>query len=455
MEIKVSFDGVQRIVCGVTEMTTCQEVVIALAQALGRPGRYTLRENFKGYGRNVNPVEHLLESLGKYGQQSREVQLTLHYLGPSLVDWPKKPGVQLRRVEEGGRLRRSSAGAVLHRQSLPPLDHLQPKTPIEELKRPKRKSLTLMEEAWGWLENLGKGRKQQLTQDKGKNGNRQLDNMGAMPEKLVQASKASQGRDKYSPENKKWKHIEHEETKLGENKTEHKMQRNEVCLTKQQVGVSEYDGTLEATENLKKLIIQQQATLRALKLKIDTTDKQIFKLEIQQAESMSDDEEQLEFWLNELKAEEGYEKFLQMQFWDLKEKVTECKNKLEEYKIKLQRMVLANMRHTECQQTNAHAAALSVRMELDHTSGGLESVTEEKSDTVVPEGDSKEKMVITRVESKLPYVLVTANEIESQLNSPSELREWWSRWTQKMNTGSTPKVVHRSEIIIHLRSTKV
>lgn len=28
-------EGVQRIVCGVTEKTTCQEVVIALAQALG------------------------------------------------------------------------------------------------------------------------------------------------------------------------------------------------------------------------------------------------------------------------------------------------------------------------------------------------------------------------------------------------------------------------------------
>lgn len=35
MELKVWVDGVQRIVCGVTEMTTCQEVVIALAQAIG------------------------------------------------------------------------------------------------------------------------------------------------------------------------------------------------------------------------------------------------------------------------------------------------------------------------------------------------------------------------------------------------------------------------------------
>lgn len=35
MELKVWVDGVQRIVCGVTEFTTCQEVVIALAQAIG------------------------------------------------------------------------------------------------------------------------------------------------------------------------------------------------------------------------------------------------------------------------------------------------------------------------------------------------------------------------------------------------------------------------------------
>ena len=35
MEVKVSVDGIPRVVCGVTEETTCQEVVIALAQALG------------------------------------------------------------------------------------------------------------------------------------------------------------------------------------------------------------------------------------------------------------------------------------------------------------------------------------------------------------------------------------------------------------------------------------
>lgn len=35
MEVKVSVDGVPRVVCGVTEETTCQGVVLVLAQATG------------------------------------------------------------------------------------------------------------------------------------------------------------------------------------------------------------------------------------------------------------------------------------------------------------------------------------------------------------------------------------------------------------------------------------
>lgn len=40
MEVKVSVDGVQRVVCGITEETTCQDVVVVLAQALGTYERY-------------------------------------------------------------------------------------------------------------------------------------------------------------------------------------------------------------------------------------------------------------------------------------------------------------------------------------------------------------------------------------------------------------------------------
>uniref|UniRef100_A0A8C2DGY4 Ras association domain family member 11 n=1 Tax=Cyprinus carpio TaxID=7962 RepID=A0A8C2DGY4_CYPCA len=104
MEVKVYVEGVHRIVYGVTEKTTCQEVVIVLAQALGRTGRYTLREKFKEYERNVTPDEHLLESLEKYGEQAKEVQLTLKHIGPSLGEETNQPKAQMRRAEGTGRI---------------------------------------------------------------------------------------------------------------------------------------------------------------------------------------------------------------------------------------------------------------------------------------------------------------------------------------------------------------
>lgn len=50
MELKVWVDGIQRVVCGVSEQTTCQEVVIALAQAIGESsgGRQPNRWDWAG-----------------------------------------------------------------------------------------------------------------------------------------------------------------------------------------------------------------------------------------------------------------------------------------------------------------------------------------------------------------------------------------------------------------------
>jgi len=36
MELKVLVDGIPRVVCGLSEDTSCQDVVIALAQAIGK-----------------------------------------------------------------------------------------------------------------------------------------------------------------------------------------------------------------------------------------------------------------------------------------------------------------------------------------------------------------------------------------------------------------------------------
>uniref|UniRef100_A0A3Q3D4Y0 Ras association domain-containing protein 8-like n=1 Tax=Hippocampus comes TaxID=109280 RepID=A0A3Q3D4Y0_HIPCM len=147
MEIKVSVDGLPRLVCGVTDETTCQEVVTVLAQALGQPGRYMLRETFKDFERCMAPAERPLEMLKKYGEHAKDVQLTLLHSGPSVSD----------EMKTGARGWPRSGSLNLHRQSFP-LSCLRRDTDQnnEHLKRPKRKSLTFMEEAWEWLENLGK-----------------------------------------------------------------------------------------------------------------------------------------------------------------------------------------------------------------------------------------------------------------------------------------------------------
>lgn len=86
MELKVWVDGVQRIVCGVTEVTTCQEVVIALAQAIGLMGRYTLIDKWRDTERHLAPRENPIIFLHKWGQHASDVQLILRRTGPSLSE---------------------------------------------------------------------------------------------------------------------------------------------------------------------------------------------------------------------------------------------------------------------------------------------------------------------------------------------------------------------------------
>jgi len=62
MELKVWVEGIQRIVCGVTENTTCQDVVYALAHATGKTGRFTLIERWRNNERLLSPQEHLSRS---------------------------------------------------------------------------------------------------------------------------------------------------------------------------------------------------------------------------------------------------------------------------------------------------------------------------------------------------------------------------------------------------------
>ncbi|XP_028815151.1 ras association domain-containing protein 8 [Denticeps clupeoides] len=132
MELKVWVDGVQRVVCGVSEATTCQEVVIALAQAIGRTGRYTLIEKWRDTERHLAPHERPVASLNTWGQYAGDVQLILHRTGPSLNERPPSEGMSPRIPERG-----------LHRQSLPLMAKLRTSGDHSLRRRePRRKSLT-------------------------------------------------------------------------------------------------------------------------------------------------------------------------------------------------------------------------------------------------------------------------------------------------------------------------
>ncbi|XP_078530238.1 ras association domain-containing protein 8 [Lissotriton helveticus] len=153
MELKVWVDGVQRIVCGVTEITTCQEVVIALAQAIGRTGRYTLIEKWRDTERHLAPHENPIISLNKWGQYASDVQLILRRTGPSLSERPTSDSVA--RMPE----------RTLYRQSLPPLAKLRPQIDKSIKRRePKRKSLTFTGGAKGLMDIFGKGKESEFKQ---------------------------------------------------------------------------------------------------------------------------------------------------------------------------------------------------------------------------------------------------------------------------------------------------
>ena len=79
MELKVWVEGIQRVICGVTEHTTCQDVVLALATATCKTGRFTLVEKWRGNERVLSPSEIPVEVLHKWGEYATDVQFILRH----------------------------------------------------------------------------------------------------------------------------------------------------------------------------------------------------------------------------------------------------------------------------------------------------------------------------------------------------------------------------------------
>ncbi|XP_068183103.1 ras association domain-containing protein 8-like [Antennarius striatus] len=475
MEVKVTVDGIPRVVCGVTEETTCQEVVIALAQALGQPGRYTLRETFKDFERCMTPNECLLETLDKYGEQAREVKFTLLHNGPSVWEEMSRtkvgryqPCPPLRR-KDVGRARRGSCSLTLHRRSMPPLSSLRQdaEQQRENLKRPKRKSLTLMEEAWEWLENLGKS-KVYSTANEGEI-NKRIDRKNRFSwDFSLTLDSGQSSKSKVKGQKSLKSDLDHQTSCCMGSQTRAKVSKHSKQSQEAKsdgLYISSCATTEEEKNSLGETIIHQLSCLHDLQVQIAQLDNKISELEEKQKarkaeqeaqQRMTEEEmEQIKFWENELKAEEVYERDLQDQFLEMKAKAAECKPKLEEYKRKIQGLDFFAAHVEEDSKmdskTDAHAATA--------TGNSVIPTKELKWQQSHPEDDVNiNRKLQPREELNSPHAPLSSSLIrERRPTGPTELREWWTRWSESQSSQSQTKkkVIHRSELTIYLGSTKV
>ncbi|KAF7645214.1 hypothetical protein LDENG_00208160 [Lucifuga dentata] len=91
MELKVWVEGMVRVVCGLTLDTSCQDVVIALAQAIGQTGRYVLVLKLQGTDRLLLAEDCPLQLLGQLGQLAAGVRFILRRMGPILSGGRDRP----------------------------------------------------------------------------------------------------------------------------------------------------------------------------------------------------------------------------------------------------------------------------------------------------------------------------------------------------------------------------
>ncbi|MEE6477461.1 hypothetical protein FKM82_011519 [Ascaphus truei] len=269
MELKVWVDGAQRIVCGVTEVTTCQEVVIALAQAIGRTGRYTLIEKWRDTERHLAPHENPIISLNKWGQYACDVQLILRRTGPSISERPT-----------------SDSGAhiperTLYRQSLPPLAKLRPQNDKSIKRRePKRKSLTFTGGAKGLMDIFGKGKESEFKQKVLNNCKTTAEELKKLihlqNEKLLSIEKQL---DSNEAEMRYWEQKHKSNLEEDIVRLEQKIKRNEVEIEEEEFWENELQIELENEKQLKEQL--QELTQRIFQCEKQLKDylKQIHSIE--------------------------------------------------------------------------------------------------------------------------------------------------------------------------------
>ncbi|XP_067863389.1 ras association domain-containing protein 8-like isoform X2 [Heptranchias perlo] len=367
MELKVWVDGVQRVVCGVNEKTTCQEVVIALAKAMGRTGRYTLKEKWKDVERHLTPDEKLLPSLSKWGQQAKDVQLILNRTGPSLSLRPISD--KLRGPERS-----------IHRQSLPPLAKLRSKSDKNShSKEPKRKSLTFAEGAREWLESFGKSKESKVKVK------------DSEPEKEASTSDQHPRVDL-----NQLLHCQQEKLKS----LQAEMELTEVEI--KQLGEEEQSNVSKEISRLQELIGQRSA-----------------------------EGEEVEFWENELKAEQHHGAELREQLEEMKEKLEECEEKLRDCVLKVQ-VLEANAESARSQTESQKAQSChGIRAKVQKLK---EEITVKSQEAVQLEEDVRlVEKAIERVENEIQSAcsIQTPSSVKCILKARISRTQWSPVLTEK------------------------
>ncbi|XP_063072946.1 ras association domain-containing protein 8b isoform X2 [Engraulis encrasicolus] len=393
MELKVWVDGVQRIVCGVTEVTTCQEVVIALAQAIGRTGRYTLIEKWRETERHLAPHENPVASLNKWGQYASDVQLVLQRTGPSLSERPTSegmpPGVG------GGGVPPRVPERGLYRQSLPPLAKLRPAGLSDRsLKRrePKRKSLTFTGGSRGLRDIFGKGHHQQQHQQQQQqqghhhHHHHPLHHRAATPiahayqPGSVTLTQARNGALTPIPIPMAAPSPTQELSRLVHLQQE-KLRSLESCLQSCQAEMQAWMDTGNANhadhhrlkEEDEEVLVETEEEVAAAEeeerraaMREDEEEQELLRLEQQLRRNEAEMQEE-EFWENELQIERESERQLREQLLELRARVGECEARLSEYAARIQGMeagLEAERLQQEMQETRqANEEELRVRLE--------------------------------------------------------------------------------------------
>ncbi|KAK6031609.1 Ras association domain protein [Ostertagia ostertagi] len=77
MELKVSVDGVERSISGVSNETTCAQIIYALAHAISQKGRFVMIEKYRNKERRLSPIDKPLELLEKWREHMSNVTFVL------------------------------------------------------------------------------------------------------------------------------------------------------------------------------------------------------------------------------------------------------------------------------------------------------------------------------------------------------------------------------------------